>query len=348
MLTLVSLPLALGAWTALGAPSELSWDASPELRCPSGAQLDRAFETHLGGALALRRGSPTPGQLGVYVGSGPAETLHVWLWTEPEETHPDRALAVEGVGCPQRAEAVALIVDAWLKAWPPGVETGLATAAAAAPLPAGAPAAQVTLAGVPPPTPEASAVVGSASDPQWDKDRPLVLDLRGAVVGLAGLGANAFGVGGALALDFWIGRYFGMGGQVAIVTDLVGTDSVVPGGQVTVGRQAFTFYGALHPAPAQLPGLAVLAGVQLQHLDAHTTGFPVDGEQSVFPVALWGGVNYGWELASSLAFFAQLETSVGFSDYQFYVAGPPGAQRTLVTIPAVSMALLVGLLVNVL
>jgi hypothetical protein len=353
---LLSLSLALRAGSAFGAGANLYWEESAGLHCPTPEQLRWALETHLGTNVRLRHGNPSTGERGLYLGSGPRGTLHLWLWTTPAEIHHDRELPVEDVPCAQRAEAIALIADAWLKALPSTGDDGTDRGPSLSPsgtgkeLPSASPSPVPRSA--PSPTSSAATESISAGNPVTARDavpkRGFALELRGAALGVFGIDSAAFGVGGAFALDFWIGRFFGFGTQLEIATSLVGSDSVVAGAQVTVRRQALSVYGSFRPNPTQLPGLAVLAGAQLQRLDARATGYPVNGGEVALPVAAWAGVSYRWEIVRRVELFGQFEGSLGFSKQHFFVTGPPGATRTLVTTPAVSAAFLMGVVVDLL
>ena len=343
--------LAMRAGTALGASPVLYWEVSPALRCPTQAQLRHALEAHLPADLSLRHGNPGTNQRGLYVGSGPTETLHVWLWMAPEETHRDRELRLEGVPCAQRAEAIALVADAWLKALPStGDQSSTRARSPADTLSMGATASPPPTA-PPPPTSTAAEMISVRSPTGASEGIPkrgFALELRGGVLGVFGLDAAAPGIGGALALDFWINRYAGFGTQLEFASNLVQGDPTVAGAQLTISRQALSIYGTFRPSPTRLAGLTVLAGPQLQRLQAHSSGFLVNGGETVFPVAIWAATTYRWEIARRVELFGELEGSVGFSEQYFFVTGPPGPTRTLITTPAVSMGLLMGVVVNLL
>jgi hypothetical protein len=314
---------------ASGTARVLRVQQSPELRCPSRAELRDALSKRLPTTVRVEEGVPVTGESGLYAAMGPRHLYELSLWVEPETTSQaprieHRELDGSGASCHELADAMALMTAAWLEMLP-----GLAVPEMEEPLVAGR---------------KSIAMPPSVSSPRPAETGAPRSRVRLRVSGgfSAGLDPAELAPALSIALDVGIAAPLGIGIEVDWLGSSTHADPLFPTRGLVVRRQAIDLYLGWWPAAERVAGLELLFGLQLRLVEAAGTGYPVTQSQFDTPVGAWTSAVYELSVSRWLGFFGQGTASASFSQSSFYASDPGAPRLVLYTLPLFALGLSAG------
>jgi hypothetical protein len=305
--------LVAGA-TASAAPS-VSWQVAPEVRCPTGSQLQSELDAYVSSLPASDR--PEVREVRAEVGRGPSDSTQLRVSVVDPPLSLQRDIAGGG-RCEDVAHTIAMLVTAWL--------LEIKESADQAPSVSFEPA-------TPPIEPAQPAAVSTRAPPPPKAKSPH-LDVQLGAGAMVGQSPAAFGA--KLVAELRASTLLGVGLQA---TWLDNTDLNDPSGagSMQLHRQLFSAYLAMAIPPLNrlfrdVIEIRPFLGPVLWHGYAQSYGYDTTGQQDTLIPGLEGGVLVGTKIVGPVFLSAQVGVVGLAQSISYTVSDGYGGTTTLASL----------------